>query len=391
MVRRAVKVRIYPDDEQAAFLHAQFGAVRFAYNTALWIKQHKYRYHNQSLSVIHDLKPLLAVAKDSRKYHWLSQYDSMALQQAIRNLNTAYQNFFNPKLKARFPKRKRKYAEQSSYHCTNLVVTADSIKIPKLSPITAKIHRKLDGVVKSITISRKTNGKHYASILLEDGQVMPDKPTVIERVVAGDLGLTDYLVLNDGTRIPNPRFLKAALKNLANKQRRLSRKKKGSHNRAKARQTLAAAHQRVANARADFQHKLARLLVDENQAIIVETLRVSNMLKSRKLARAISDAGWGGFIRKMADKAERAGVHLVKADQWFASSKRCHCCKHTLAGLPLSVRHWTCPVCHAEHDRDINAAFNLLLYGIEVLHAAGLAVLAHGALHQPVRETVVEL
>ncbi|HGC1378703.1 TPA: RNA-guided endonuclease InsQ/TnpB family protein, partial [Escherichia coli] len=173
---RATKVRIYPTTKQAEYLNAQFGAVRFAYNKALHIKKHAYQRHGVNLNPRKDLKPLLSVAKKSRKYAWLKEFDSMALQQAVINLDVAFSNFFNPKLKARFPTFKRKHGKQSSYHCVGIKVLENAIKIPKLAPIEARIHRVMTGKVTSITITRSATGKYYASILCEDGIPTPAKP-----------------------------------------------------------------------------------------------------------------------------------------------------------------------------------------------------------------------
>lgn len=387
---RATKVRIYPTTKQAEYLNAQFGAVRFAYNKALHIKKHAYQRHGVNLNPRKDLKPLLSVAKKSRKYAWLKEFDSMALQQAVINLDVAFSNFFNPKLKARFPTFKRKHGKQSSYHCVGIKVLENAIKIPKLAPIEARIHRVMTGKVTSITITRSATGKYYASILCEDGIPTPAKPAYLEeeKITGVDMGLEHYAIRSDRAKIANPRHLINASRNLRRKQKALSRKQKGSANRKKARIRLAAIHERVANARADFQHKLSRTIVDENQAVIVETLKTANMMKNHHLARAIGDAGWSGFITKLEYKATEKGVHLVKLDQWFASSKTCHCCGHKMSEMPLHKRIWQCPECGVEHDRDINAALNIKRKGILELQAAGLVVSAHGGQHKSVTQTV---
>ncbi|WP_289994942.1 RNA-guided endonuclease InsQ/TnpB family protein [Photorhabdus laumondii] len=385
---RATKVRIYPTPEQADHLNAQFGAVRFAYNKALHIKKHAYQRHGVNLSPRKDLKPLLSVAKKSRRYAWLKAYDAIALQQAVINLDMAFSHFFNPKLKARFPAFKRKHGRQSSYHCVGVKVLDGAIKIPKLSPIDARLHREMTGEVKSMTLSRSATGKYYASILCDDGMAAPEKPSLITQMTGLDMGLSHYAIKSSGDKMANPRHLINAGRNLRRKQKALSRKQKGSANRRKARQRLAAVHERVANARADFQHKLSRTMVDENQAIIVETLKSANMMKNPRLARAIGDAGWHGFIKKLEYKAAEKGVHLVKLDQWFASSKTCHCCGYKMPELPLHKRSWPCPCCGVEHDRDINAALNIERKGIQELQAAGLVVSAHGGQRKSVASTV---
>ncbi|EII5635357.1 transposase [Vibrio cholerae] len=373
---RATKIRIYPTQEQAEFLIAQFGAVRFAYNKALHLKSHMYRKHGVTLNPKKDIKPLLAVAKKSRKYQWLKEYDSIALQQSVINLHQAFDNFFNPKLKAKYPQFKRRHGKQSSYHCVGVKVLDGSIKLPKMKPIEANVHREIEGVVKSITVSLSKTGKFYASILANDGVEALTPLHTVRTVTGVDLGLSHFAIESNGRKTANPRFVKRAEKNLRRKQRQLSRKAKGSANRAKARILVAKCHEKVANARADFQHKLSRTLVDENQAVIVETLKSANMMKSRKLAKHIADASWHSFVAKLEYKLKEQGKHLVKLDQWYASSKTCHCCGHKMEDMPLSVRKWDCPSCGTtDIDRDLNAALNIRDKGILELKAAGRSFL----------------
>lgn len=369
---RATKIRIYPTKEQAEFLIAQFGAVRFAYNKALHLKSHMYRKHGVTLNPKKDIKPLLAVAKKSRKYLWLKLYDSIALQQSVINLHQAFDNFFNPKLKAKYPQFKRRHGKQSSYHCVGVKVLDGAIKLPKMKPVEANIHREIIGTVKSITVTLSRTGKFHASILVNDGVEAPALLHTVTRVTGLDLGLSHFTIESNGRKTANPRFVKRAEKNLRRKQRQLSRKAKGSANRAKARLLVAKCHEKVANARADFQHKLSRTLVDENQAVIVETLKSANMMKNRKLAKHIADASWHSFVVKLEYKAKEHGKHLVKLDQWYASSKTCHCCGHKMDDMPLSVRKWNCPSCGTtDIDRDLNAALNIRDKGTLELKAAG--------------------
>jgi putative transposase len=381
---RATKARIYPTPEQIEFLDRQFGAVRFVWNKALAIKIHRYRVHGEKLSAKHDLKPLLAVAKKSRKYGWLAEFDGHSLQQACINLDRAFKNFFEKR--ARFPRFKRRHGSQSSYHCTGKMgFGADWVSIPKLPGcLKAVVHRTPVGRLTSITLTKTATGKYFASLLVDDGLKAPEPPLVIPQddVIGVDVGLAHVAIDSDGRKTDNPQFVKRAQRNLRRKQKALSRKEKGSRNRAKARLIVAAAHERVANARGDFQHKLSRRLVDENQAIIVEALAVKNMLKNRKLARSISDAGWSSLLLKIAYKAERVGRHFVKLDRFASTSKTCSCCGHKIDDLPLKVRAWTCPSCGEEHDRDVNAALNIKRLGILELRAGGSHVPACGGLHK---------
>ena len=380
---RATKVRLYPTPEQVEFLNRQFGAVRFVYNKALHIKSAFYKRTGVSLSPIKDLKPMLAVAKKSRKYGWLKEQDSMALQQAVLNLGISFKNFFEGR--SGYPKFKSRHGDQSSYHCTNLSAGENWVKIPKLKePIPAIMHREIKGKIKSVTVSRTATGKYFASILADNGVVAPAPiPASENQVVGVDLGLKHYYTDSKGTKVDNPRFLSNALRNLRVKQKILSRAAKGSAGRAQARMAVAKAYERVTNARNDFLHKLTRRLVDENQAIIVETLKVKNMVKNRKLARHISDAAWNKFNLFLAYKAVDAGKHSIKIDPWYPSSKTCSCCGLKREIMRLSVRIWTCEGCRAVHDRDENAATNIKLQGLVAMKAAGLVVSAGGGLVSP--------
>ena len=372
----ATRVRIYPTPEQAVFLNQQFGAVRFCYNKALLIIRNQYQRHGVSLRAKRDIKPLLAVAKKSRKYHWLKSFDAIALQQSIIHLDTAFAKFF--KKTARFPRFKSKRSKQSSYHCTSVSVGDDWIKIPKMAPIKARIHRELEGSIRSITVSRTATGKYFASILTDDGLNAPIPIQTLDQVVGIDMGLTDVCITSEGVKTPNPRFLKNAASNLRRKQKALSRCQKGSRGRAKARLLVAKAHERLANTRADFQHKLSRQLVDDNQAVVVETLKITNLLKNHRLAKHIADVSWDGLIKKLTYKAMRAGKHLVKINPWFASTKTCACCGYKIASLPLAVRTWDCPACGTtDIDRGINAAINIRQQGLIHLRAEGLFVPAN--------------
>ena len=382
---KATKIRLYPTTEQAEFLHRQFGAVRFVYNTGLRIMSHRYKRHGQSLSAKHDIKKLLPVAKRSRQYGWLKDADSIALQQACLNLDHAFQRFFDPQLKAGYPRFKSKRGKQSSYHCVGVKAGDDWIKVPKLGPIKARMHRQVEGRLKSITLTRTVTGKHYASLLYETEQVAPAPLTAIAaaKVVGLDMGLSHLTIDSTGRKVANPRFLKLAQKNLKRKQQALSRTQKGTRRRVRARLLVAKAHERLANARHDFQHKLSRQIVDDNQAVIVETLKIGNMMKNPRLAKHIGDASWHALIAKLDYKAREQGKHLVKIDPWFPSSKTCAGCGHKVEKMSLDVRAWDCPGCGTQGiDRDINAALNIKHQGIIQLKAGGLSVSAHGGLRK---------
>ena len=254
---RAAKFRLYPTPEQEKFLWGQWGAVRFVWNKALWLKRRFWKQKGESLSVIMDLKPLLAVAKKSKKYAWLKQYDSMALQESLRHLDGAYRGFF--KHEAGFPKWKSRRGEQSSYHCTCVSVGEGWIRVPKIGRIKAVVHRKVEGKVKSITLSADTTGAYYAAVLYDDGleEVKPIVDVYEGQVTGIDLGLKDLAIESNGTKEPNPKHLKKAEKHLRRVSKKFSRTKKGSRRHEKARKRLAKAHKRVANARNDRLHKIS--------------------------------------------------------------------------------------------------------------------------------------
>ena len=284
---KALKVRIYPTSEQEVFLNQQFGAVRKVWNKGIAILNNRYQRHGESLRAQRDLKPFLTIAKKSRKYAWLSNYDSTSLQKVLINLDRAYVRFFEKK--GGYPNFKNKHQRQGSFHCSRAIAYGDDwIKIGKLkTPIKARIHRKTDGRVSSITISKETTGKYYASLCFADeiqsNKVKPIKKLKESKAVGLDVGLSDLLVDSNGKKEKNPRFLKNARINLRRKQKSLSRKEKGSASRARARLLVAKCHEKLKHTRNDFQHKISKTVVDENQAIIVETLKIKNMMKNREV------------------------------------------------------------------------------------------------------------
>ena len=377
--QRALKVRIYPTEQEINFLDAQFGAVRFVYNKALAIHKHFFKYHNLKLKTNKDIKPLLAVAKKSRKYPWLKEYDSLSLQESVRNLNMAFSNFF--KKNARFPTFKKRNHKQSSYHAgKGIGVDFDNgtIKIPKIGQIKAILHKEMSGRLVSITLSKTSSGKYFASLLFEEEETAIKKQTVfqVSKILGIDLGLKHFIIDSNFNKVENPHFLLSAEKNLKRKQKQLSRKKKGSKNRARARILVAKIHEKIVNKRLDFFYKLAKQLVDENQAIIVESLKIKNLLRNRKLAKRISEVAWAKFIEILKRKTEEAGKLFINLDSFYPSSKLCSCCGYKNKELALKDRFWTCPDCNTKHDRDENASSNIKNEGKLEIMAAGQVVTA---------------
>ena len=379
---KATKVRLYPTAEQRQELAFQFGAMRWVYNYALDWRSKSWKGKGEKITKRMTLDRLVEL-KATKETAWLKNADSQALQQSVMHLDDAYQRFF--KKLGRHPRYKNKHGKQSmSYPQRVKIVAGCSLYLPKVGTVKAVLHREIEGKIKTVTVSRTQTGKYYASILCEDDQPThePVKAIEAESVTGLDMGLTHLAIASTGEKQKNPRFVKQAAANLRRKQKSLSRKRKGSSNRSKARVLVAKAHERTANTRNDFQHKLSKRLVDENQAICVETLKVKNMLRNRKLAKHIADASWGELLRKLDYKSVWSGKHLVKIDQWFASSKTCSGCGTKVEELPLSVRQWTCRTCQQEHDRDINAAQNIRQQGILKLKAEGLSVSACGGLRK---------
>ena len=379
---KATKVRLYPTIEQQAALSFQFGAARWAYNYALDWRSNAWKESGESVTRRMTLDKLVELKRDDETA-WLKGADSQALQQSLLHLDNAFDRFF--KKQARYPKHKSKRGKQSiSYPQRVKVVDGDNLYLPKVGNVKAVLHREIAGKIKTVTVSRSLTGKYYASILCDNGELAPKAISDMDAdaVIGADMGLSHLLVTSEGYKEGNPRFLKQAEVNLRRKQRSLSRKVKGSANRSRARALVANVHERVKNARNDFQHKLSKRLIDDNQAVCVETLKVKNMLKNRKLAKHISDASWSGLLRKLGYKAMWAGKHLQQVDQWFASSKKCSVCGTIAEAMPLDVRVWECESCGAKHDRDINAARNIRQQGILKLKAAGLSVSACGGLRK---------
>ena len=385
---RAYKYRFYPTKDQKQILAKTFGCVRYVYNWGLQLKRETYRNEGQKLSY-NDLSKRLTALKRQKEMVWLCEVSSVPLQQSLRHLDTAFTNFFQGR--AKYPTFHTKHQKQSATFASN-AFTWDGKHLTlgkgkKGEPLNIrwtvgkrdKSGKRARHIFRekptSITVSMDAAGRYFVSFTTKEE--IPEAPKC-EREIGIDLGLKDAVILSTGEKVGNPRFFRKDEKKLARTQRSFARKQKGSKNQAKAKRKVARIHARIADRRNDFIHKLTTKLIDENQVIAVESLRVKNMMNNHHLAKSIADVGWGELVRQLEYKAQWYGRTVVKIDTFYPSSKTCSKCGHVMDEMPLQVRQWICPECHTQHDRDINAARNVL--------AAGHAVIACGESVRPTRQ-----
>lgn len=369
-INKSYKVRIYPNKSQIELLDKHFGCVRFIYNHFLNIKNNEYKETGKNLSY-YDLCNKLTTIKNSDDYDWLNDVNSQSLQWSIRFLDISFNNFFNKKSK--FPKFKKKSNEQSFKVPVNSTfkLSDKKIIIPKFKEgIKYKGNIDLNNLLKfnSITITKTPTGKYYASL---QGEFNYDPKEKNDNKIGLDLGIKDFLITDNGIKVDNPKYLKKSLKKLKYNQKQLSKKTKGSKNRNKQRIIVAKIYEKVVNKRNDFLHKLSSKIVNENQIICLEDLAVKNMVRNHKLAQSISDVSWSKFVNMLKYKTEWNNRELVQINRFYPSSKSCSKCNYINEGLTLKDREWTCPSCNTHHDRDINAAKNILKQGINILSGCG--------------------
>ncbi|MFA5407581.1 MAG: RNA-guided endonuclease TnpB family protein [Bacilli bacterium] len=424
---RAYQFRIYPTADQRQCLSQCFGASRYVWNWALQLIKDNFN-HTEMIRYSWGGDPATSNEEDAltMKFHgckdtslelfnidatkcsllltpaarrkagrlpcglqhepglkdvqpWLHDVPDKILRYSLRNLGTAFKNFFKAdKNGARrgYPKHKTRRDHQSiQFQGENVRLDTRTglMSVPGLKNVEVRLHRSMDGKIGTTTISKTKSGKYYVSFQVDDGRDLPlTKPVSRDRVIGIDVGLASYISTSEGDKIDGLQPLREAEQRLAVLQRRLSRKQKGSKNQDKARLKVSRMHEKIANQRSDFQHKLSRELVDNHDAIVLESLNIKGMVRNHHLAKSISDAGWSEFMRQIKYKADWAGKTVIEIGQWEPSSKTCHSCGHKLDKLTLDVREWTCPRCGSVLDRDINAAINIRAIGIDQLYTTAI-------------------
>ena len=367
---RAYKYRIYPTDEQKVLFAKTFGCCRFVYNWALNLKIEAYKLEKKSVAYKEVQNRMVNELK--KENQWLTEVNSQALLNSIRNLDTAYKNFFRDTHAVGFPRfksRKNRQSFQCPQHCS-VDFGKGTVSIPKAKDIPAVLHRRFKGTVKTVTVSMTPSGKYFASVLVDTAiQELPVSPIQGDTALGIDLGIKSLAVCSDGRTFDNPKNLQHSLDRLALLQKRLSRKQKGSANRNKARIRVARLQEHIANCRKDNLHKITHVLTHDSQVrtLCMENLNVKGMQSNHHLAQAVGDASFGMFLTMLEYKCRWSGVNLVKIDRFAPSSKTCGQCGYVYKGLKLSERSWTCPECGTHHDRDFNAACNIKEFGLKAL------------------------
>ncbi len=369
MIQRAYRYRFIPTPEQESFLRRTLGCVRLVYNKALAARREAWEERQESINY-GQTSALLSDWKKQEDLQFLNEVSCVPLQQTLRHLQTAFGNFF--KKRAKYPRFKKKRSGGSAEFTRSAFKWKDGqVWLAKcIQPLNIIWSRMLpQGCEPStITVKLDARGRWFVSLLVEDYtiQALPQ----VDKSVGLDAGITSLVTTSDGEKIANPKHFDRLRRKLRRVQKTLSRRQKGSNNREKARQMVAKVQSQIADARNDFLHKLTTGLVRENQTISVEDLAVANMVKNRKLSRSIADTAWGELVRQLEYKCQWYGRTLLVIDRWFPSSKRCGSCGHIVDKLPLSIREWDCPGCSTAHDRDINAARNILAAGLAVIGVA---------------------
>lgn len=362
---KAYKYRIYPTTTQECLLNKHFGSTRYIYNWALNKKIKHYETEKKSLSLF-EVKKEIVTLKNAKETEWLKEINSQSLQESIIHLDKAFTRFFREK--KGFPQFKSKHNKQS-FSCpqnVKVIFINHKITLPKIGEIKTVFSREFNGNIKTCTVSKTTTNKYYISILVDNEQEVPEKFKVDEEKTIGiDLGIKDFAVLSNGTKIENPKFLRKEEKRLKFLQKRASKKQKGSKNRKKANVKVAKIHEKIKNRREDFLHKITTKLIRENQTICLEDLNVKGMMKNHCLAKSIAEVSWSKFNNYLNYKAKWNGNNIIYIGRFDASTKICNNCGFVNKDLTLKNRCWKCKECNVEHDRDINAAINIKKFGLQ--------------------------
>jgi putative transposase len=367
IIHKSYKFRIEPTSEQIVLLSKHFGACRFVFNKFLHERKEKYLNEKTSLNYYDNARTLTDLKKEE-DFDWLKEINSQSLQSAIRNIDSAYKNFFNKQSK--FPRFKSKYDKQSFKIPQNALINEGKLVIPKFKEgIKINLHREIEGEILFATITKSTTGKYYVSITCEVNYKPFDKTG---SKVGVDTGIKDLAILSDGKTYENIKVLKSKLKKLKYQQRQLSKKQKGSNSGQKQKIKLSLTHEKITNIRKDYLHKISTEIVKNHDIISVEDLSVKNMMKNHKLAQSLSDVSLGMFYTMLEYKSKWNDKSFVKIDRFFPSSKTCSSCGWIYQDLNLSIREWTCNSCNEHHDRDLNASKNILKQGINILSGYGI-------------------
>lgn len=375
---KAYKFRIYPTQEQEILIAKTIGCSRFVYNHFLNLWNNEYTNTGKGLSY-NSCSAMLPKMKKNEETNWLNEVDSIAIQSSLKNLSDSFSRFFKKQNKR--PQFKSKKNSVQSYTTknvnNNITITNRFLKLPKLGLVKFAKSQELKGRILNATIRKNSSGKFFASILCEEE--ISELPKS-ESAIGIDLGITDFAILSDGQKIDNNKFTSKMEKKLKREQRKLSRrallaKQKGKNlfeakNYQKQKSKVARLHEKVMNQRSDFLNKLSTEIIKNHGIICIEDLNTKGMLRNHKLAKSISDVSWASFVTKLQYKADWYGREIIKIDKWFPSSQICSECGHKDGKKTLEIREWTCSVCHAHHDRDINASINILTEGLRIKQLA---------------------
>ena len=362
-ITKAYKYRIYPNKQQEEMLLKHFGCSRFVYNKFLFDRQEQYRLTGKSDSYYKQAKLLTELKKD-KNFKWLKEVNSQTLQQSLRHLESAYTNFFQGR--AKFPVFKKKKSKNSFTVPQNIKFKNSKLYIPKFKDgIKVVEHRQLQGKILFATISKTPTNKYFVSITVKQ-DYNSKEPT--NKEIGIDLGIKDLVITSNGDKYKNHKFTQKYAKKLKQAQQHLSRKTKGSKRFEKQRLKVALIHEKITNCRSDVLHKISHKLVMQNDVVYLENLNIKGLSRSN-LSKSVNDCSWGELTRQLHYKGDWDDTYIHEINRFYPSSKTCHKCGYKFDRLTLDIREWDCPVCKAHHDRDINAAINILLEGKRELSA----------------------